>query len=69
MGTEVPRLMLSAFEEFNLYVYNSARGMLLDGVIWCLGPMIEEAREYGIFRHILALLTAKACRGYLRIKS
>jgi len=68
MDTEVSGNMLSAFEEFNLYVYNSARGLLLDGVIWCLGPMIEEAREYGIFRHILALMTAKACRGYLRIK-
>ena len=68
MDTEVSGNMLSAFEEFNLYVYNSARGLLLDGVIWCLGPMIEEEREYGIFRHILALLTAKACRGYLRIK-
>ena len=68
MDTEVSGNMLSAFEEFNLYVYNSARGMLLDGVIWCLGPMIEEAREYGIFRHLLALMTAKACRGYLRIK-
>ena len=68
MGTEVPRQMLSAFEEFNLYVNNSARGMAIDAVIWCLRPMIEEAREYGIFRHCLALATAKACRGFLRLK-
>jgi hypothetical protein len=60
--------MLSAFEEFNLYVYNSARGLVLDAVIWCLAPMIEEKHEYGIFRHCLALATAKACRGYLRFR-
>lgn len=60
--------MLSAFEEFNLYVYNSIRGMILDAVIWCLGPMIDEEREYGIFRHCLALATAKACRGYLKLR-
>ena len=60
--------MLSAFEEFNLYIYNSVRGMVLDAVIWCLGPMIEEDREFGIFRHCIALATAKACRGYLRIR-
>jgi hypothetical protein len=60
--------MHSAFEEFNLYIYNSVRGWVLDCVIWCLGPMIEENREYGIFRHCLALATAKACRGYLWLK-
>jgi hypothetical protein len=59
--------MLSAFEEFNLYVYNTARGFVLDAVIWCLGPMIEEDRDFGIFRHCIALATAKVCRGYLRL--
>jgi hypothetical protein len=60
--------MLSVFEEMNLYVYNSVRGWILDCVIWCLAPMIEEGSEYGIFRHCLALATAKTCRAYLRIR-
>ncbi len=68
MGTVEGNHMHSAFEEFNLYVYNSIRGMVLDCVIWCLGPMVDDSRDYGLLRHYLALATAKACRGYLRIR-
>jgi hypothetical protein len=59
--------MLSAFEELNLYVYNSARGIVLDAVIWCLGPLVDESRPYGLLRQYLAFATAKACRGWLRL--
>ena len=59
--------MLSIFEELNLYVYNSVRGALLDVVIWCLGPLVDESRPYGLLRQVLAVATAKACRGWLRL--
>ena len=59
--------MLSAFEELNLYVYNSVRGMVLDLVIWCLGPLVDESRPYGLFRQYLAFATTKVCRRWLRL--
>jgi len=60
--------MLSAFEDFNLYVYHSIRGGVLDLVIWCLGPLADESRDFGVFRQYLAFATAKACRGWMRLR-
>jgi len=57
--------MHTGFEDFNLYVYNSIRGLFLDLVIWCLGPMVYESRDYGLLRHYLAFATAKACRSWM----
>lgn len=60
--------MYSAFEEINLYVYHSARGAVLDVVIWCLGPLADESREYGVLRQYLAFATVKACLGWMRLR-
>lgn len=59
--------MLTLFEEFNLYAYNSLRGLGFDAVIWCLGPVIDDSREYGVFRLYLAAATRKACRKWYGI--
>lgn len=60
--------MYSTFEQLNLYVYNSVRGLILDMVIWCLGPLVDESRDYGLIRHCLALATVKACRSWMRLR-
>ena len=57
--------MYTAFEELNLYVYNSARGAFFDAVIWCLGPLADDTREYGTLRCYLALVTRSVCRRWL----
>ena len=53
--------MLSAFEELNLFAYHTACGAFYAFVIWCLGPIVDESREYGLFRCYLAVLTRKLC--------
>ena len=55
----------SAFEEFNLLVYHSLRGVFFDAVIWCLGPFVDDSRDYGRFRCYLALATRHVCRTWL----
>ena len=60
--------MLPVFQELNLYVYHSLRGMVLDVVIWCLGPVVDDTREYGLFRYYLAAATCKACRRWYHIE-
>ena len=60
--------MLMGFDELNLFVYNSARNVVLDGVIWCLGPMVDDSREYGWFRICLAAATRQVCRRLLRVE-
>jgi hypothetical protein len=59
--------MLTLFEEMNLYVYHSLRGVAFDLVIWCLHPLIHDSRKYGLFRVYLAAVTCKACRSWYRI--
>ena len=54
--------MYSVFEELNLYAYHSARGVFYDAVIWCLGPLVDDTREYGALRCYLALATRSLCR-------
>ena len=53
--------MLSAFEELNLFAYHSACGVFYDFVIWCLGPFVDDSREYGLFRCCLAAVTRRVC--------
>ena len=59
--------MLTNFQELNLYAYHAVRGVVLDLVIWCLGPVVDDSREYGLFRFYLAVATCKACRTWYRI--
>ena len=59
--------MLSYFHELNLYAYHAVRGAVLDLVIWCLGPVVDDSREYGLFRYYLAVATCKLCRTWYRI--
>lgn len=56
--------MNSQFEEINAYVYHSMRGVFLDGLIWCLGPYVDETREYGLFRLYLARATCTILRSF-----
>ena len=59
--------MLTLFQELNLYVYHSLRGIGLDFVIWCLGPVIDETRDYGLLRYYLAAATCEVCRSWYGI--
>jgi len=52
----------SQFAEINAYVYHSARGVVLDIVIWCLGPYVDDTREYGVLRIVMA----RGTRAFLR---
>lgn len=58
--------MQSSFEELNQFAYDSLRGALYDVVIWCLGPLVDDTREYGIFRLYLAAITCRACELWIR---
>lgn len=59
--------MHTQFEDLNAYVYYSMQGILLDGLIWCLGPYVYESREYGLFRICLARVTRSLVRRWFRI--
>lgn len=59
--------MLTLFEDLNAYVYYSMQGVLLDGLIWCLGPYVCDTREYGLFRIGLAQMTRSLVRRWFRI--
>jgi len=60
--------MFSPFEDLNLYAYHRLRCVLLDLVIWCLGPVVDDTRPYGRVRHCLAVATCQACRRWYRIR-
>ena len=60
--------MHSEFQELNAYAYHSIRGALLDLVIWCLGPYVDDSREYGLFRLCLAVVTRRLCRVWLQYR-
>jgi hypothetical protein len=55
------------FEDLNAFVYHSARGVVLDGLIWCLGPYVDDARDYGTLRLWLARATRAVVRRWFRI--
>jgi len=56
----------SGFGEVNEYVYHSARGAFYGGVIWCLGPVVDDSRDYPRVRIWLAELTYRVCRCFIR---
>jgi hypothetical protein len=58
--------MQDVFREFNVFVYCSTISAFLDVVLWCLGPYVDDSREYGYPRLVLAVATRKACRVWLR---
>lgn len=60
--------MSDGFVELNLYVYHTMRGVFFDMVIWCLGPLVDESREYGFARWGLAYVTRRICRSVLRVQ-
>ncbi len=57
--------MQTSFEELNLYAYHWLRGLFYDAVIWCLGPLVDDTRRYGVFRRYLSVITCDLCRRYL----
>lgn len=60
--------MNSDFEETNLIVYYGLANLLLDAVIWGLGPYVDDSREYGLPRLCLAMMTRRLCRAWLRYR-
>ena len=56
----------SGFEEVNEYVYHSVRGAFFGGVIWCLGPVVDDTRDYPAYRMWLAAVTYRVCRCFIR---
>jgi len=66
-GGEERRIVYSEFEELNAYVYHSARGAVLDVFIWCLGPYVDDTREYGLLRVYLAQGTRSILRRWYTV--
>jgi hypothetical protein len=60
--------MNSDFEETNLVLYYGLVNLLLDAVIWCLGPYVDDSREYGVARLCLAIVTRRLCRTWLQVR-
>lgn len=58
--------MQTRFEELNLFAYDALRGAVYDVVIWCLGPLVDDSRDYGLFRLYLAAATCRACERWMR---
>jgi len=56
----------SGFAEVNAYVYHSVCGAFYDGVIWCLGPVVDASRPSTWPRMWLAAVTYRICRRVLR---
>lgn len=59
--------MFSEFEELNAYAYHSVRGAVLDVLIWCLGPFVDDTREYGLLRVYLARATRSILRRWYAV--
>ena len=59
----------SSFEEVNAHVYHSVLGAFYDGVIWCLGPVIDDSRDYSHRRLWLAALTLRVCRCFIHAEN
>ncbi len=57
------------FAEVNAYIYHSARGLFYDVVIWCLGPVVDDSRDYPRYRKWLASVTYRVCRAFIRVES
>jgi len=59
----------SEFEELNAYVYHRFRGALLDVVIWCLGPYVDDTCPYGRVRLVLARVTCSLARRWYTVNA
>jgi hypothetical protein len=57
--------MRSDFEELNLFAYYALVNGVLDIALWCLGPHVDDSREYGWCRHALAAVTGRLIRMWL----
>lgn len=55
------------FAAVNTYIYHSARSAFFGGVIWALGPVVDDSRSYGWSRTMLARATCTVCRRVLRV--
>lgn len=60
--------MHSDFAELNLLIYHSLVNLFLDLVIWCLGPYVDDSREYSLPRRLLAVVTRKLCGLWLTLR-
>lgn len=60
--------MYDVFREFNVFVYCTIVNAILDVVLWCLGPYVDDSRKYAVARLYLAVVTRKACRAWLRAR-
>ncbi len=60
--------MYTAFEEFNAFAYWALVNAVLDAVLWCLGPYVDDSREYGFARQLLAFVTCQLVRIWLRFR-
>ena len=60
--------MNSDFQETNLVIYYGLANLLLDAVIWSLGPYVDDSREYGLPRLCLAVATRRLCRAWLQYR-
>jgi hypothetical protein len=56
------------FEDLNAFVYHRVRGAVFDGVIWCLGPYVDDTRDYGTLRLWLARAARALVRRWFRIE-
>ena len=54
--------MKSEFEELNQLAYESLRSGVLDLLIWCLGPYVDDRKSYGALRILLARFTRAVLR-------
>ncbi len=57
--------MGEAFLEFNVYAYWVLVNGVLDVALWCLAPYIDDSREYGLTRRLLAVATCRLVRVWL----
>jgi hypothetical protein len=60
--------MYSDFAELNAYAYWVLVNGVLDVILWCLGPYVDDSREYGFFRSILAEVTCRLVRIWLLLR-
>ena len=57
--------MFSQFQQLNIHAYYTLVGVFLDFVIWCLGPLVDEEKDYSLARYYLAAVTCRICRSWL----
>lgn len=61
--------MYSEFEEGNLFAYYALLNGCLDALLWCVGPYVDETREYGRCRRGLAVVTRRILGAWLLVRA